>query len=54
MRKDDQVSPYLKRPLRSLQEVLRERAGRASAPRRVEQAPVADNSNASLPPAKSA
>jgi len=54
MRKQNPVSPYLKRPLRSLEEVLRERSGRRPAPQRVDEAPAADNSNGSLPPAKSA
>lgn len=54
MRQQDPVSPYLKRPLRSLEEVLRERAGRLPASRRVERAPAADNSNGPRPPARSA
>jgi len=54
MRKEIPVSPYLKRPLRSLEEVLRERAGRVAAARRVEQAPAADNCNRARPPARSA
>jgi len=54
MRKQDPVSPYLKRPLRSLEEVLRERSGRRPAPQRVDEAPAADNCNRRRPPARSA
>ena len=54
MRKENLVSPYLQRPLRSLEEVLRERAGGRPAPQRDGEAPAADNCNLARPPARSA
>ncbi|MEQ8356513.1 MAG: hypothetical protein RH942_13300 [Kiloniellaceae bacterium] len=48
MRYDDFVSPYLKRPLRSLEEVLHQRQSRPLRPRRIDEAPAADNNNFTL------
>jgi hypothetical protein len=57
-RGDDVVSPYLKRPLRSFEEVLRQRQRRRlGALLALRGRPAADNSNrpqADLPPLKSA
>lgn len=53
----DLVSPYLQRPLRSLDEVLRQRLTKPARQRRRVPVPEADNSNDptdALPPAKSA
>ncbi len=57
MSNKDLVSPYLRRPLRSLEEVLRQRLARLARQRGHVQVPEADNSNHPtdvLPPAKSA
>ncbi|WP_193370044.1 hypothetical protein [Pelagibius marinus] len=57
MNDKDLVSPYLQRPLRSLEEVLRERLVRLARQRGSLPVPEADNSNDpddALPPAKSA
>jgi len=57
MRRDNDVSPYLKRPLRSLEDVLRQRSERLRGPQRPAAAPAAGNSNLppqNFPPAKSA
>jgi len=51
------ISPYLQRPLRSLEEVLRQRRQRFLALLAAERTPPADNSNRppeAVPPAKSA
>jgi hypothetical protein len=45
MKNDDLVSPYLMRPLRSLQEALRQRRARLAYRQPGEDAPAADNSN---------
>jgi hypothetical protein len=53
----DLVSPYLQRPLRSLEEVLRQRLIKLARQRGHLPLPEADNSNDpsdALPPAKSA
>jgi hypothetical protein len=49
MRREDDISPYLKRPLRSLDEVLRQRGVRRGA---IEPPPAANSDQP--PPAKSA
>ncbi|GAB4230827.1 MAG: hypothetical protein Tsb0032_37140 [Kiloniellaceae bacterium] len=57
MQEKELVSPYLRRPLRSLEEVLRQRLVRLALSRGLQQAPKADNNNHPsdvLPPAKSA
>jgi|GEM_PF-4963455 len=57
MQEKELVSPYLRRPLRSLEEVLRQRLIRLALSRGLQQAPKADNNNHPsdvLPPAKSA
>ena len=53
MRHEDEVSPYLKRPLRSLDEVLRQR-GRRSLPAKARSAANSDQPPPAVPPAKSA
>jgi hypothetical protein len=53
----DLVSPYLQRPLRSLEEVLRQRLIKLARQRGHVPVPEADNNNdrgAALPPAQSA
>lgn len=54
MPRKEPISPYLERPLRSLEDVLRARAGRVPQRHRSSQTPDAENCNASPPPAKSA
>ena len=57
MQDKDLVSPYLRRPLRSLEEVLRQRLIKLARRKSLAPPPAPDNSNdppSALPPAKSA
>lgn len=56
MQDKDLVSPYLQRPLRSLEEVLRQRLITLARRKGLGEAPRADNNNEppAVPPAKSA